>query len=383
MCSSTEPALGMSPLRLHILYEHGHNGHPFGSASIRLLRPLTHPVFRGKLDSTAGHSYDGAAVDAVIVDRLWRPDISLSVARDLRKQVSSAGARLLYALDDDLTVLAGESKDWRPTLGQLQALRYFLEESDGILTTTRPLRENLLAYNPHIAVVPNMLDDRLLAGPRVARTAYTPSARQYLIRQWSAISRALRRRRSVTTIGYMGTFTHDDDLLMILPALQELWLRHGDAVAFELLGVAAHERTRRLLQDLPVRVRRPGTHRVEYTKFMPWFSRTVSWDIAVSPLCDTHFNRCKSDIKFLDYCAIGAAGVFSRVPAYSATVRHCETGWLADNTLEAWVEALSTLVTDTTLRHHVAMGAAHYLYSERIVRRAADHWLVAFEQLMA
>jgi glycosyltransferase involved in cell wall biosynthesis len=365
----------MSPLRLHLLYEHGADGLPFGSASIRLLRPLTHPVFHGKLIVTTGPTYNGAPVDAVIVDRLWRPDISPALAQQLREQTSRAGACLLHALDDNLLLLAQESKDWQPTPDQLRALEFLLTESNGIIVTTEPLRDALGAHNSHIAVVPNMLDERLL----VRRgTAPLRSWQQRVARLWSATRRAARRRsRPGVLIGYMGTYTHDDDLLMILPALQACAQRHGDAVGFELLGVAAHAQTRERLAALPVRTRPPP--QVAYTRFIPWFSRLMDWDIALSPLCDTPFNACKSDIKFLDYSAIGAAGIFSRVPAYAGTVRHGETGWLVENNPVAWEAALETLIGDSDLREHLATQATRYLYAERIVAQAAGQWLAALK----
>lgn len=373
----------MNPLRLHVLYEYGQNRRPFGSASIRLLRPLTHPVFRDNLAVTSGQIYHDTPIDAVIVDRLWRPDISLVAAQQLRAQVSRMGARLFYALDDNFLMLAQEHKDWRPTTDQLQALEFFLAESDGILVTTRFLQETLRTYNSRIIIVPNMLDDRLLNGRGVGSDVYTLSWKQRITRLWYAIRRAGRRwRQSYTLIGYMGTFSHDDDLLMVLPALQEIWQRYGDAVAFELLGVAARAETHHLLHNLPVRMLQLKPQQVEYPNFMRWFSRRVDWDIAISPLCDTCFNRCKSDIKFLDYSAIGAAGIFSRVPAYAETVRHNETGWLAENTVQAWVEALDNLIRDSTLRRRIATAATRYLYTERIVSRAAGRWLDAFEELM-
>jgi hypothetical protein len=106
---------------------------------------------------------------------------------------------------------------------------------------------------------------------------------------------------------------------MILPALREIWRRHGGEIELQILGVFGRSRTLQVLKDTPVRIVRPMPEDVEYTRFMPWFTRTIRWDIALSPLQDTPFNRCKSDIKFLDYSAIGAAGIYSRGPAYAST----------------------------------------------------------------
>jgi glycosyltransferase involved in cell wall biosynthesis len=115
---------------------------------------------------------------------------------------------------------------------------------------------------------------------------------------------------------------------------------------------------------------------------MAWFSGRIQWDIAIAPLRDTPFNRCKSDVKFLDYCAIGAAGIYSGVPAYQASVRHLETGWLAENNEAAWVEALEKLLADEPLRQGIAGRASQYLFAERIVARCSHHWLEALDILL-
>jgi glycosyltransferase involved in cell wall biosynthesis len=115
---------------------------------------------------------------------------------------------------------------------------------------------------------------------------------------------------------------------------------------------------------------------------MLWFSSHLRWDIALSPLKDTPFNQCKSDIKFLDYSAIGAAGIYSRVPAYESSVRHLETGWLAENEVDAWVEALERLLSDDGLRIQIAQNATRYLYTERSLARCARCWLQALENLL-
>jgi len=66
------------------------------------------------------------------------------------------------------------------------------------------------------------------------------------------------------------------------------------------------------------------------------------------------FNRGKSGIKFLEYTAIGAATVCSRVPAYLDSVGESE-GLLVG--VGEWEEALTRLVTDEALRRQLA-GAA-------------------------
>lgn len=99
------------------------------------------------------------------------------------------------------------------------------------------------------------------------------------------------------------------------------------------------------------------------------------------PLVDTPFTRCKSDIKFLDYCAIGAAGIYSNVAAYSSSVRHLETGWLEGNRTEAWVEALEELIASYEIRNRISVDANRYLFAERILAQRSHVWLEALENL--
>jgi processive 1,2-diacylglycerol beta-glucosyltransferase len=360
----------MSRHRIYILFEHGSDQQPFGSAQIRLLRPFTHPLISVSVQVTTGLEFDGQDADAVIVDRLWRPDISPALAQNLLENVRHAGARLIYALDDNFLDMASEKKDWQPTQEQLWVVEFFLHQADGVLVTTSALKERLADFNANIVVVPQALDERLLVSADKSSVSFV-----------QRIMRAVRSAQKSIVIGYMGTFTHDDDLLMILPALREVWQRHAREIEFQFVGVVGHGETFQSLKGLPVRLVRPQAGKTEYPSFMPWFSGQVRWDIALSPLRDTVFNRCKSDIKFLDYSAIGAAGIFSRVPAYASIVRHLETGWLTENKPEAWVEALEELLANASLRKQLGQNARQYLYLERILARRATKWVNALEEL--
>ena len=180
----------------------------------------------------------------------------------------------------------------------------------------------------------------------------------------------------------MGTYTHDDDLLMVVPALQAVARHYRGEVEFELVGVMGRPETRRLLHELPLRLIKLSPRKVAYDRFMAWFSRCLDWDIALAPLRDTPFNRCKSDIKFLDYSAIGAAGIFSRVRPYEASVRHRQTGWLAENTPEAWQAALVELINNRPEREQLARNATDYLFSQRTLAVCAPLWVEAIEKLL-
>lgn len=348
----------MSQLRVHVVYEHGNDLRPFGSAQIRLLRPLSHPALREQFAATFDWSYHGESADSVIVDRLWRPDLSLPLAEQLLQSVRQAGARFIYALDDDFLSLSEEMAPGYFNAAKRSVVELWLREADRVWVTTPALQQRVAPLNPRCVIVPNALDERLLIGepPRSAETPF-----------------GSRR----TVIGYMGTYSHEADWRLILPAWRRVYEQHREAVEFQVIGISEQAHALAQQAGVPVRVIRPRAEEVEYPLFMLWFTGRVRWDIAVAPLLDTPFTRCKSDLKFLDYSALGAATIASRGPVYAGTVRHGATGWLAENTLEAWAEGLERLIVDANFRIALAGQAQSYLRQERTLAQRCADWLQA------
>lgn len=349
-------------MKVFILYEHGVDPRPYASSYIRLLRPLTHPGLSGKVETRWGLQYEGQPADLVIVDRLWRPDISTAMASCLADEVHRAGARLIYAIDDDLFEALSRSN--HPAKQELmRVVDFFLRCSDGVMVTTDILRQRFTAFNPHIVIVPNMLDERLLPRGKCSPLESPFGAPKRII-------------------GCMGTFTHDDDLEMILPALRVVCERHPNEIEIQLIGMVEHFGNKPQWEGLPVRMVSPKSEESEYPLFMLWFCHRVNWDIAIAPLQDNAFNQCKSDIKFLDYCALGAAGIYSRVPPYSS-VQHLETGWLTGNEPAAWAEAMEQLLVDSELRARIARNASCYLFQNRTLAQSGCMWQQTLETLLS
>jgi len=341
--------------QVHVVYEYGVDYRPHSSPFLRLIRPLTHPRIQSHIDTTFSLDYNGKPVDIVIVDRLWRPDVSLEVVQDLVDRIHQKCARFVYSLDDNFFDLIQENKDWPPAKF-LPIVTFLLSQADSVLVSTPTLRARLLEYNPNIIVLPNQLDERLL-----------------IIRHPSEINLFTKPDRIV--IGYMGTLTHDEDFMMILPALKAINQHYPGRIELQICGVFRNNDSKMEFQELPVRYISPLPEEQEYPMFMLWFTSQVHWDIAISPLQETPFNNCKSDIKFLDYASIGAAGIFSQSPAYISTVQHKENGWIAENTPEAWEDALETLINDSDLRLKISRNAMRYLYSDRILMHQACKWV--------
>jgi glycosyltransferase involved in cell wall biosynthesis len=168
---------------------------------------------------------------------------------------------------------------------------------------------------------------------------------------------------------------------MVLAPLRALLARHDGKVRLELVGGAAGRRMASLFEGLPFRRRDPGIED-PYPRFVPWMRQHLRWDVAIAPLEDDAFTRGKSDLKYLDYGALGIPGVFSDVRPYRETVRHRETGLLAASEPGAWAEALEEIVTDGALRSRLAEAVKTEVHESRMLKTNATRWSDAIETIV-
>lgn len=332
-----------------------HDGARVGSCShIRWLLPLQYPTNAAHFKVTHGTDYQRA--DVVVVERAWTYDFEQ--AKNLVRRAHEDGACLVYTTDDNLLDLEieGAVALWlTPTLKDV--IRYIASEADGVIVSTNPLKQQMAEFNDRVIVIENALDERLV------RQEDRPAG-----------------RGGKCVVGYMGTATHDADLMMIAPALTEV-LRRRQA-EFQIVGAIADRSVLRVFRDqgIPVTVLRTGDD-FEYPGFMRWLAKNAAWDVAIAPLRDNLFTRCKSDLKFLDYAAMGFPGIYSRVRPYARSVRHLETGYLAANDAAAWADGLESLLSNPALRTRIAGNARNYLRSQRTLLRNAGRWRDAIATL--
>jgi glycosyltransferase involved in cell wall biosynthesis len=105
--------------------------------------------------------------------------------------------------------------------------------------------------------------------------------------------------------------------------------------------------------------------------------KNLRWHIGIAPLKDNELNESKSDIKFLDYSAIGAASVCSNLAAYQDTVAQNDTGLLVDDDPGDWVDAIEGLICDPRIRLDIQKASREYLIKYRTLRVNARKWLQA------
>jgi hypothetical protein len=90
-----------------------------------------------------------------------------------------------------------------------------------------------------------------------------------------------------------------------------------------------------------------------YPRFVRWLREQRGFDVGVAPLADTPFNAAKSDIKALDYSAMGLLTLASEGDAYAGRVGE---GLAVGVDAGGWRAAIESVLDD---RHaHEAMRRA-------------------------
>lgn len=307
----------------------------------------------------AGHIYvryvRAEEVDAHSADIIVTHRVSVGTVAEARSLAASARSRripLIYDLDDNLYDLdpLAENGKYRPLLDVVHS---FVEEATTIWVSTPILAERLREAGARdVQVHRNQLDPGL----------------------WEdGLTREIfdRPANDPVRIVYMGTRTHGEDFEMIAPALRDLKRKHGAKVSIELIGVRAEDDSEHYLDFLTP----PSVVGASYPSFVSWITNHRQFDIGLSPLRPTPFNRCKSEIKVLDYAALGAVAVVSDIEPYHDAVTDGVDGFLVKNDVKAWLFLLDKLVMDPVLRHKVArMARARDFvgeFREGVVRRQA------------
>lgn len=154
-------------------------------------------------------------------------------------------------------------------------------------------------------------------------------------------------------IGWMGTDSYFDELLVVAPAI-----------------VAATGRPIRVVSNRP-----PVGALASLCEFHLWtpegeLDLLRSFDIGLMPLTDTPYTRGKCGFKLLQYMACGVVPVASGVGFNREIISHGVNGMLVDSP-DAWAEHLQTLLHDAPLRQRLAQEARKTVVERFDVRPAA------------
>lgn len=270
-------------------------------------------------------------------ERLGRePDVLVCNRLGLRTEAQaqqfidySHGQRTIVVVDqdDNNLILPHHNPHWQGEELD-RAGRLALEQADLVTCTTEYLARQFREVNAHVVVLPNVI---------------APQA-------WRLPTDVGWRLDKRLTVGVHGGDSHGRDW-EILPALFERLAAkyERDQLAF-FIGGDKPAWLPALQRSLGDRLHNVGWSDVEHYPY------TVGQiDIALCPLEDTEFNRCKSPIKWLESAMFQRPVVASRT-LYGDYIEDGETGLLATDANE-WYDRIRYLIDRLEARRRIGRAA--------------------------
>lgn len=244
---------------------------------------------------------------------------------------------VLYEIDDDLFDIprsnpAGRYYDYKRKKVAIDIIK----ECDGVIVTTETLKQKVSAWNRNVYVIPNYIDRG----------------------QWADIK---RQENQKLQLGWAGTATHYDDLNICLPVLKQMFEQYDVGLTF--VGWIPPQ-----LHDIKDKIRF-----IPFGDYSVYPQKLASIDIGIAPIVDNQFNRSKSDIKVLEYGALGIPCVASRVDNYIRAANDGAGVLLASNGSD-WIKHLKRLITDKLFRQSLAMKGEMWS-GTRDIRNHASEWV--------
>jgi len=186
----------------------------------------------------------------------------------------------VFELDDYLPNLPVKSL-YRSTIPKdiLKALRQSVALCHRLVVSTPALGAALAGMNDDIRVVPNFLPPR-----------------------WWAGRQGQRRQGRKPRVGWGGGSSHTGDLELVADVVRAL----ADEVEWVFFGMCP-ERLRPYVHEF-----HPGVFIDDY----PAKLTSLDLDLAIAPLEDNLFNRCKTNLRLLEYGACGFPVICSDLEPY-------------------------------------------------------------------
>lgn len=283
--------------------------------------------------------------DIIIVQRLF-PRKETSEYLDY---LCSLGKLVVFEIDDLITELPPSNSSYEYGIMSTPYLYDFIPRCSAVTVSTPELKKYFSLYNNNIYVLPNLIDDKL----------------------WCKRS---PKSSGPVVIGYAGTVTHNTDIAMLEETLERIALIHGDKVAFIFMGCQT-DRIAKL----------PGFSFIKFDTTFEAYAKKLqetSIDIMLIPLEDNSFNRCKSNIKWLEYSSCGFAGIYADLPPYNNCVEHGSTGLLVGSDPQQWFNAINLLINNPELRHSIATHARQKVLAEYTLQSGAHRWLDVYREML-
>lgn len=239
-----------------------------------------------------------------------------------------------------------------------------MRNADALMVTTPHLGDLYTSFNPNVYVIENSLDfkgDRKFIG-------------------WDKVS--VRKHKGVR-LGWIGGRAHFEDLMMVAPVLRSVLEKNPD-VTLCLVNSAIRASCGLLGKAYPfeglsnVHYADRSVSINRYSKFMASFG----FDIGIAPLVDCNFNRSKSNLRWLEYSALGIPTIATGISHFNQSITPWKDGILIEeNDPVKWESAINLLIQDKNLRLQMGRNAYKRVKKDFNVKNNAPKYLRLLKKL--
>lgn len=253
------------------------------------------------------------------------------------------GLPVVMQVDDDYKRIPEENRAYETTRGAWDYLIETAEISEVVVVTTDKLAEEFEPYNDNVLVIPNYIPDDALI-PKGAMLMQERHGR----------------------FGWAGSLeTHPGDLDVLQFAVRDLVFDHG--YEFHHVGQGGISP----VLNAPVYEHGKVTTEDYIDKIFETF------DIGLAPLCKIEFNEAKSNLKLIEYSALGVPWVASPRREYLRTHREHNVGLLASKPSQ-WKKHVIRLFEDDDFYNEQRLNNWEWA-SKRVISKHYHKWIEAFE----
>lgn len=239
----------------------------------------------------------------------------------------------------------------------------FVKFADLVTCSTEFLAKEYRKLNENVVVLPNCVDPFYFSEP-------------------------LKNDGDKVRIGIIGSNAITDDMELVMPIVEKY---HNDP------------RVQIVLFSMPPKKQDKEVRELYETEYDFWESVNVEWqtfvpaeeyydtinelklDMVIIPRADNYFNRCKSNLKFLEMSMFEIpciAQSFSTGDSPYEQDIEDKNYLLLANTLEEWYNQIEKLINDKDLREEIGKKAKKYVEEKYSIEKNKQKWSEAYKKLI-
>jgi glycosyltransferase involved in cell wall biosynthesis len=341
-----------------------------GCSYVRMLLPAFHNGFRSNKASTASEM----ASPAEAVAEMRKADVVVfhrpenKTYHNLAKLLKADGKKIVLDNDDTFRIDTHPLAQFTPEAVEVElknrekSIVDFMKMADMVTTSTETLAREYRENHHNVIVLPNCVDPIDWCQP-------------------------IRNKTDVVRIGVVGSAAFEYDYLHIKPVLRKLSKRKDVQLIMFGLGSKEHRKanpnvTKAFKEDYKFW----DSINIEHFPWCPMdeYQDTLNrarLDMMLIPRKDNYFNRCKSNIKFLEASMLEIpviAQSFTDGP-YEEIVDY-KTGVKVTNN-KHWETDIELLIGNKKLRRDIGKRAKQYVLNNYNIEDHAQRWEDAYKSL--